>query len=202
MIIGIDFDNTIIRYDNLFFDLALEKKLIPKSLSKEKNEVRNYMRKQGIEDEWTIIQGEVYGSKIDRAKPFFGFFEAIKLLNQQTIPFYIISHKTKYPYMGDKIDLHESALHWMSINKFFDQDGLKMKHNQIFFEPTKEKKIERAIERGCTHFIDDLHEILNLMPSYINKIIFLPQNEKSYNGNNFQKLNSWDSLPSLLNLAH
>ena len=35
MIIGIDFDNTIIKYDELFHKISIEKNLIPKKLNKE-----------------------------------------------------------------------------------------------------------------------------------------------------------------------
>ena len=66
MIIGIDFDNTIIKYDNLFYEIALEKKLIPKTLQKNKEEVKNFFINNNIENQWTMLQGEVYGSKISR----------------------------------------------------------------------------------------------------------------------------------------
>ena len=42
-ILGIDFDNTIVRYDNLFYKIALEKGLIDTSIGKSK-EIRDYLR--------------------------------------------------------------------------------------------------------------------------------------------------------------
>ena len=45
MIVGIDFDNTIVCYDSLFYNIALEKGLIPSNISKSKNSVRDYLRK-------------------------------------------------------------------------------------------------------------------------------------------------------------
>ena len=65
MVLGLDFDNTIIKYDELFHKIAYEKELIPADLPKEKNAVRNYLRQNNIEDEWTMIQGEVYGERFD-----------------------------------------------------------------------------------------------------------------------------------------
>ncbi len=197
MIIGIDFDNTIIKYDNLFYEIALEKKLIPKNLQKKKNEVRKFFINNNIEDQWTILQGEVYGGKIYRAKPFKGFIESIKYLNELSIPFFIISHKTKFPYLGKKVDLHDSALSWMTSNKFFDSDGLNMSISQVYFEPTKERKVEKIIDKGCTHFIDDLPEILDIISDKVEKIYFSPNNS-SINDNNWIIMNSWEELPLIL----
>ena len=36
MVLGLDFDNTIIKYDELFYKIAFEKDLIPADLPKEK----------------------------------------------------------------------------------------------------------------------------------------------------------------------
>tara|TARA_Y100000741_G_scaffold79020_1_gene57729 strand:- start:2236 stop:2832 length:597 start_codon:yes stop_codon:yes gene_type:complete len=197
MIIGIDFDNTIIKYDNLFYEIALEKKLIPKNLQKKKEEVKNFFINNNIENQWTILQGEVYGSKIFRAKPFKGFIESIKYLNELSIPFFIISHKTKFPYLGEKVDLHESALNWMASNKFFDADGLNMSISQVYFEPTKERKAKKIVDKGCTHFIDDLPEILDIISDEVKKIFFSP-NTSANNVNNWIVMNSWKELPSTL----
>ena len=83
MVLGLDFDNTIIKYDELFHRIAFEKNLIPADLPKEKNAIRNYLREKGIEDEWTIIQGEVYGYRIREAVPFEGALLALQELRDQ-----------------------------------------------------------------------------------------------------------------------
>ena len=51
MILGIDFDNTIIKYDELFHKIACEKDLISSELPKQKNAVRDFLRTAGVEDE-------------------------------------------------------------------------------------------------------------------------------------------------------
>ena len=38
--LGIDFDNTIVKYDNLFYRVALEKGLIDTSIGRSKKEIR------------------------------------------------------------------------------------------------------------------------------------------------------------------
>ena len=133
MVLGLDFDNTIIRYDELFHKIACEKDLIPSDLPKEKNAVRDYLREKNIEDKWTVIQGEVYGDRIREAVPFEGMLETLRALKEKKIPIKVISHKTREPYLGPKNDLHAAAMSWLKMNHFFDPEGLNLKKNQIFF---------------------------------------------------------------------
>ena len=197
MILGLDFDNTIIRYDELFHKIASEKGLIPTDLPKEKNAVRDFLRSKNIEHKWTVIQGEVYGTRIREAAPFEGMQETLKKLNESKIPIRIISHKTHEPYLGPKIDLHASAKSWLRSNHFFDPKGSNINENQVFFELTKEKKIDRIVQTGCTHYLDDLPEILEMIPDRINKILFSPNGEPISN-KNWIVIKSWKALPAIL----
>ena len=197
MVLGLDFDNTIIKYDELFYKIASEKGLIPIDLPKEKNAIRNYLRENKIEDEWTIIQGEVYGERISEAVPFEGMLETLQAIIEKQIPIIIISHKTREPYLGPKKDLHAAAMSWLKINHFFDPNCLNLKESQIFFELTKERKIDRIIKAGCTHYIDDLPEILEMIPSGVNKILFSPNGEK-ISSENCIMMKSWKELPAIL----
>ena len=184
-VFGIDFDNTIINYEEIFYFRALEKKLIPKTIERRKLAVREFLRSKKLEDEWTKLQGEVYGSYILEAKPFLGVLEAFKIFVKNNIPFYIISHKTMFPYLGDKINLHNAAKNWLKVNGFFNL----IKENNVYFETSIEKKINRICKCGCTHFIDDLSDILSLLPSNINKIYF---NDNDCNINvDFVTMKSW-----------
>ena len=198
MILGLDFDNTIIRYDELFHKVALEKGLIPANLPKEKNTVRDHLRANCAEDEWTIIQGEVYGDRIFEAAPYEGMYDMLLRLSSENIHLYIISHKTKTPYLGPKRDLHAAARKWLYSKNFFDPKGLNWTEDQIFFEVTKERKVKRIIETGCTHFVDDLKEILELLPNSIHKILFSPNGFTDVKNQNLSLLNSWKALPALL----
>ena len=45
MIIGVDFDNTIISYDSVFHKLASESGLIPSTVSKNKTAVRDFLER-------------------------------------------------------------------------------------------------------------------------------------------------------------
>ena len=197
MILGIDFDNTIIKYDELFHKIACEKGLISQELPKQKNAVRDYLRETGVEDEWTIIQGEVYGERIKEAVPFSGMLETLQKLNAQQIPINIVSHKTREPYLGPKRDLHAAALSWLKLNGIIDAEGLSVKADQFFFEVTIEAKINRIVQIGCTHYLDDLPEILEMIPDGINKILFSPNGEEIINSS-WTVIRSWKDLPSVL----
>ena len=94
---------------------------------------------------------------------------------------FIVSHKTKYPYNGPKYNLHESATRWLKKNNFFDPLGLKFNRNDVFFEISKSNKIHRIHELKCTHFIDDLPEILDMIDSNCSKILYNPFNKEVKN---------------------
>ena len=46
--IGIDFDNTIVSYDDLFHKIATEQKLIPENFPHSKLLIRDYLRKKNL----------------------------------------------------------------------------------------------------------------------------------------------------------
>jgi hypothetical protein len=199
MFIGIDFDNTIIQYDDLFYRHALNKKLIPETLARDKVAVRDYLRSKNIENEWTVIQGEVYGSRIMDAKPFCSVVEVLTELKNLGIPLRIISHKTRFPYLGPKVDLHDSALKWLKSQGFLGPSGLGLSEDDVFFELKIEDKIDRIISCGCTHFIDDLPEVLQLLPNRISKVLFQAKHIKE-DQYNWLILNAWKQLPAVLEL--
>lgn len=197
MMLGLDFDNTLICYDRLFHQVALEKKLIPALLPPKKQEVRNYLRCQKMEDEWTRMQGEVYGSRIMEAVPFEGMFEALLRLKNTGLEMRLVSHKTRTPYLGQSYDLHQAAQDWLTVHCFYEETGLNWNKDQTFFELTKEEKVRRIVSLGCTHYIDDLPEILEMIPDNITKILFVPDKSGEVKSE-WLFMESWSDLPYLL----
>lgn len=175
MLVGIDFDNTIVSYDQLFYDVALEKQLIPKQLPPVKTEVRDYLRKIDKEDIWTEMQGYVYGAKMADAAIFPGVREFMRWAADIGHNLAIVSHKTKHPFIGEPYDLHAAARKWIE-NELLDEGGKFINDAQIFFELTKEDKISRIEKIHCDIFIDDLPEILKApgFPDFTCKILFDP----------------------------
>ena len=190
MKVGIDFDNTIVSYDSLFYKVALELGVIPEEIDRTKISVRDFLRKNNKNDIWTSIQGTVYGEKMIEAEVYEGFIEFIKFLKSEKFDFCIISHKTKYPFIGKKTNLHNAALNW--IQKFLNIDNQTLiKDELIFFEDTKELKVDRIISEKCDVFIDDLPEIFEIpsFPDFVNKYLFDPY--ETYVGNRFLSFSSW-----------
>ena len=107
MVIGFDFDNTIIDYSNSFKILAKKKKYNKINSNLDKNSLKDFLIKNKKQNEWTIIQGEVYGKYITRAELYKGFIKLFRYLLKKNIKIFIVSHKTKYPYLGKKINLRK-----------------------------------------------------------------------------------------------
>jgi hypothetical protein len=197
--LGLDFDNTLISYDRLFRQVALEQGLIPEETPPQKNAVRDYLRQQNREEEWTALQGEVYGSRILDAEPYPGMRAALDAVSAKRVPMCIVSHKTRTPYRGPPCDLHGAARSWLTQEGFHASDGLAWSPDQVHFEPTKEAKVARIVALGCSHYVDDLPEILAMLPDGIAKILFAPNGEvKSHPS--WRRMSSWSQLPALLEL--
>lgn len=199
MRIGIDFDNTIVSYDALFHQVALEKALIPFDLAAKKTAVRDHLRSTNREDQWTLMQGEVYGPRMEQAIPYAHAIESIAHLKQMGHEIYIVSHKTKHPVMGPAYNLHECARKWISRSLLYNQAPLIEEHS-IFYELTKEEKIKRIYSLNCEVFIDDLPEILTLtgFPDQTVKILFDPDQQHTQYRQNFQTVASWLAIPDLV----
>jgi len=174
MIIGVDFDNTIVCYDEVFHRVASEKGLIPDGLPARKNAVRDYLRDQGQEREWTELQGSVYGARMAEAQPFPGVRDFFVRGREQGIPLYIISHKTPKAVVGPAYDLHQAARDWLDSQGFFDRTGLGLPPEHVYFGVTRQEKVGLIRQTGCTHFVDDLEETFleESFPANVSKILF------------------------------
>jgi len=194
MRVGFDFDNTIVSYDALFHKVALEQSLVPPQTPVSKVAVRDYLRKVDREHEWTEMQGYVYGSRMAEAAAYPGVVEFIQMLRDRGIDVLIISHKTKFPFLGPKYDLHAAAADWISAS-LSDSKGPLFASDRVFFELTKEEKIARIAACACDYFIDDLPEILQMsgFPADTGRLLFDP--EKSHDDQEaFKKFGSWQEI--------
>ena len=195
--LGLDFDNTLIVYDALFKKAALEKNLIPNDFPESKNLIRNHLRQRNKEKYFTIIQGEVYGSRISEASQATGMFEALKNIQDVEIELFIVSHKTKTPYEGPKYDLRSAALSWLEKNLFFEISGINIPRENVYFESNKENKIKKIETLGCTHFIDDLPEILQMINPNIKRVLYDPLDNYSQK-TDFIHLRNWSDLNKMI----
>lgn len=199
MIIGVDFDNTIVSYDALFHRLAVERGLIPAGLPVSKEQVRNHLRQVGREDDWTELQGYVYGARMADAQAFSGVLDFFAHCRQAEISVYIVSHKTRTPFRGPAYDLHAAARGWLTLQGFFSPEGVGLPTERVFFETTLADKLARIGQLRCTHFIDDLPELLAepKFPRQTQAILFDP-NEHHAAETRFQRADRWAALDELL----
>lgn len=176
MLIGVDFDNTIVCYDALFRTVALERGLIPEGIAATKGAVRDHLRSVGQEDLWTALQGYIYGARMAEAVPFPGVLDFFRRCRQKCQPVLIISHRTRYPYRGERYDLHQAARDWLTMHGFHDPANIGLPEDRVHFELTKQEKMDRIAQCGCTHFIDDLPEFLAEpeFPAGVQRILFDP----------------------------
>jgi hypothetical protein len=174
MILGVDFDNTIVRYDELFHRIAVERGLIPATLAVRKNEVRDFLRRCGQEQAWTELQGYVYGPRMPEAQPFPGVLEFFTGCVRRKLPLYIISHKTRAAVAGPAYDLQQSARDWLAARGVFDPARVGLAPDRVHFGTTRLEKIRFIRETGCTHFVDDLEETFleETFPRGVVRILF------------------------------
>jgi hypothetical protein len=170
MVLGVDFDNTIVRYDELFHSVAVERGLIPATLPARKNHVRDFLRQQNRERDWTELQGYVYGPHMAGAQPFPGVLEFFTRAVRRRLPIHIISHKTRTAVIGPTFDLQQSAREWLAAQGFFDPARVGLSSEHVHFGETRQEKIRFIRETGCTHFIDDLEETF-LEPTFPHHVI-------------------------------
>lgn len=194
MIIGIDFDNTIIDYSDVFGRVALQCGIIQNSELKSKTEVKNHLISAGKEEDWTELQGKVYGSHIMDAKPYDHVLEEIDHMVSKGHKLKIISHKTKYPFIGDRVDLRMSATKWMISNKIIKERSPNIIMNDVFFCDTISEKVNEIQKQRCDLFIDDLITVLDKIDNSVRKILFNPNSTNKKENNNVLELSDWRQI--------
>ena len=197
--IGVDFDNTIVCYDGIFGRIAVEKGLVPPEAAGSKTTIRDHLRRTGAEDRWTELQGIVYGPRMMDALPFPGVVEFFTRCREAGLPVAIISHRTRHPYLGDRHDLHDAARDWLARHGFHDAEGIGLPAECVFFEETKEAKLARIAGTSCTHFVDDLPELLAhpLFPPGVRRILFDPHGQHG-SAAGADVARSWGDISSLV----
>lgn len=174
--IGIDFDNTLIDYDEVFRTRARARGYVGPGFHGGKDAVREAIR--GLpagEEQWRRLQGEVYGRGILGAVMFEGAEAFLRRARAEGHAILIVSHKTEYGHFDPaRVNLREAALAWMGQKGFFNIDGFGMTAADVHFAASRAEKLEQIARLGCTHFIDDLPEVLDdpAFPAGVVKILF------------------------------
>ncbi len=198
MLIGLDFDNTIICYDDIFHAAAIEKGMIPPDIPPTKNAVRDYLRAIGKEQRWTELQGFVYGVGIEQAQPFPGVMDFLKCCKRRGIDMRIISHKTRHPVLGSKYDLRKAALQWLDTQGFFNTGETGLDAGHVYFLSSIDEKVTAIKDVGCMAFVDDLPSVFTHrdFPDYIDKYLFSPSGGGSF-CENLTVITDWRELAEI-----
>jgi hypothetical protein len=159
--IGIDFDNTIIAYDQVFCAAAKIGGLISADFVGGKQAVRDCIRSlPDGELTWQRLQGHVYGKGISGGTLVPGVDAFLRRCRSEGCSVSIVSHKTEYGhYDRERVNLRDAARTWLTANGLVEGE-FGIPSSNLFFEGTRSEKLARIGALSCTHFIDDLEEVL------------------------------------------
>lgn len=177
--VGLDLDNTIIDYDHAFAAVAIELGLAPPGARGEgKHEIKERIC-SGPEGEraWMRLQGQIYGARIQFARPHAGAKEALIHLRTACGAVSVVSHKTKFGHFdATGVDLREAARGWLRHHGLIGSADAPLSEADVYFEPDREAKIERINVLHCDAFVDDLLEVLEApgFPKGVRRLWFRP----------------------------
>ena len=193
--IGLDFDNTIINYENLFFELLKSEHFISADTPlMSKTEVKKYLIGQDKNDlRWQALQAKAYGENINQATCFEGVFPFIKWAKQQGHQISIVSHKTETSNYDHSVKLRYWATKWMEENKLIGVGPQQIDPSEIHFVNSVDEKISSITAMKFDLFVDDLPKIIehHLFPKETLGILFAPS---SFNSNTYLQVSSWPQL--------
>ena len=158
MRIGIDFDNTIVNYRGLFHEVAVKRGLIPYEFPANRERVRDHLNASGRADDYTRLQGYVYGPGIYRAALWPGVYDFIARATSQGHFVCVVSHKSKRPSLGAAYDLRQYARAFLHEIGLIGSGLLTL--DSVYFESTQQDKVNRVGALEVDLFIDDLPEFL------------------------------------------
>jgi len=195
VLVGLDFDNTIVCYDKAISALAEELPNLPSDLPRTKLALRDFLRRANRESEWTAFQGALYGPGMTYAQPFEQALETLQELKDSGHSFCIVSHRSLRPYAGPAYDLHAAARGW--AKKWLSSAGL-IEDRAVFFHETREQKIAAIDALHCKVFLDDLPEVIEdaAFPGSCKAVLFDP--EDSHAESNHLRVSSWAEFPQIL----
>jgi hypothetical protein len=201
MLIGLDFDNTLIHYGRVFRELAIERGLAPESIAADKGAVRAHVWEWFSDIEWQQLQAAVYGAGIGRGQFMPGAPEFIRLCRTKGVALCVVSHKSEFASIDPGgVSLRRSAMGWMDSQGFFlpvVSGGFGFAVADVYFESRRADKIARINALGCDVFVDDLPEVLEHpdLHSGVRRILF---HEREGGGDGYDLVGPWMSIAEYL----
>ncbi len=175
MKVGLDLDNTLICYDDVFVAEAKNLGFLSPGWSGSKKDVKRTLSALHDGDrKWQMLQGRVYGPSMRQARLFPGtalFLMRCKARGHQV---FIVSHKTEFGHFDHtRTRLREAAIDWMTEKGFFNPQTYSVSRKNLFFQSTRVEKIQQIARLDLDVFVDDLEDVLldEKFPA-IKKILF------------------------------
>jgi hypothetical protein len=198
LIIGVDLDNTLINYDAAFLIGAQDLGMLASDWHGDKGQIREYLRLcDGGETQWQNLQGQVYGRLIAHARLFDDAYRFLWRCRQRGFVVDVVSHKTEYGHSDDnKVPLRKVATNFLKSHGIMaGKDGLL---RDIYFESTREEKVQRIVENKYDWFIDDLPEVLEDrdLSSRLGRILLHENKRSSVEG--IETCHTWVEIESRL----
>ena len=197
MLIGVDFDNTLACYDGVFERVAREWGLpiAPGLVTRE--EIRNHLNEHGHTEDFTRLQGYVYGPGLSLAQTWPGAKEFVAAATSQGHRVVVVSHKTRHPLIGEPYDLRQCALKFLRDHRVLPDEPVVGRN--VYFEETIEEKVHRAMTLQVDAFIDDLPEVIQLFDpeEALIRILFDPRGIAS-RVEGVMRASSWCAVTELL----
>jgi hypothetical protein len=194
MRIGLDFDNTLACYDQVFASEAKQENFVPKEWQGTKKQLRDTLYSlEGGDIMWQKLQGRVYGPMMSQAELFPGVIQFLLRCKHHGDDLFIVSHKTEYGHFDPtETPLRQVALQWMTQCGFFKKTKCGLTHEQVFFESTRNEKVSRISSLDLDVFVDDLKEVFaeDDFPN-IGKILFTTDIDEEQDVIN---CNNWSSI--------
>lgn len=194
--VGLDFDNTLAGYDDVFAEAAREAGLAGTGFRGDKQEVRALCRSRpNGEADWMRLQGRVYGSLMHRARLIDGVEAFFARCRRAGAAVFVVSHKTEYGHFDEsKVNLRDAAWAWMSDNGFFDSDRFGLSRDEVFFENDRAAKVDRIATLSCAYFVDDLAEVFHepRFPSTTKGILFT--NGRAAEPGPYSAFSDWNAI--------
>lgn len=197
--VGLDFDNTIVNYDGVFHWAAFDQGLLKGQCETTKNAIKSSLINDQREDDWTWLQGYVYGTCMHKADLYPAALDVIKwIVDSENMNVRIISQKTMYPFAGPKHNLREAAREFISQKLQIGGNQL-IPDDRIEFFDTIDEKVEAIGHHKCDIYIDDLPKIVTheKFPSSALGVLFAPD-AKVENNVGYKSVSTWLEFKEIL----
>lgn len=159
MRIGFDLDNTLICYDQLFAFSAHKLSYLTNPPAQKQALKSALMEKWGPqegESAWQDIQAHSYGPWLEHAELFPNVLACLEHLANQGHQLFIVSHKSSHSHFRPAIGFWEPARQFLNTHHVCKW----VPDSQLFFEQTRQSKIQRITDLKLDLFVDDLADVL------------------------------------------